>query len=63
MPVWTFDLADWNGTATFQCDALNPPYPYNTLVDELDQLAATIRGDRGKNTIEVDDSDIDEIPQ
>ncbi len=61
VPVFTFDLADWNGTATFQCDALNPPYPYNTIVDELDQLAATIRGDRGKNTIDVDDSDLDEI--
>lgn len=58
VPVYQFDLADYNGSASFQCDALRPPFPWITLVDELDQLAATIRGDRGKGQLELDDSEL-----
>ncbi|HVK75540.1 MAG TPA: hypothetical protein VM734_19555 [Kofleriaceae bacterium] len=40
-PVYTFDVKDWNGSATFSCTNAGPlPYPYNTLVDELDFKAA-----------------------
>jgi hypothetical protein len=59
VPVYRFDIADWNGTATFQCDSMDPPFPYNTVVDELNQLAATIRGDRGRNSLDIDDSDLE----
>lgn len=40
-PIFTFDVKDWNGEATFTCTNAGPlPYPYNTLVDELDFKAA-----------------------
>ncbi len=40
-PVYTFDVKDWNGTASFSCTNAGPlPFPYNTLVDELDFKAA-----------------------
>jgi hypothetical protein len=55
VPVYTFDVADHDGAVTFQCDALRPTFPWNTLIDELDQFAATIQGDAGKNTIDVED--------
>lgn len=59
VPVYQFDVKDENGSMTIGCDSLRPEFPYNTFVDELDQKAATIRGDRGKNTMDIDDSDID----
>lgn len=55
VPVYTFDVADWESSATFQCDALRPTFPWNTLIDELDQFAARIEGTKGKNTIDVED--------
>ena len=55
VPVYTFDVADHEGAVTFQCEALRPVFPWNTLIDELDQYAARIQGSRGKNTIDVDD--------
>lgn len=58
-PVYTFDVKYLDEGATFQCESLRPVYPWNTLVDELDQLAARIQGTRGKNTLEIDDSDLD----
>lgn len=40
-PVYTFDVKDWNGTVSFSCTNAGPlPYPYNTIVDELDFKAA-----------------------
>lgn len=59
VPVYQFDVADWNGSATIGCDALRPEYPYNIFVDTLDERAALIQGNAGKNTIDVDDSDVD----
>lgn len=55
VPVYTFDVADSEGAVTFTCDALRPTFPWNTLIDELDQYAARIEGTRGKNTIDVED--------
>jgi hypothetical protein len=49
IPVYTFDLADWEDSKSFECDSTAPPFPYDGIVQELDQLAATIPGDRGAN--------------
>ncbi|MCA9680496.1 MAG: hypothetical protein H6709_22460 [Kofleriaceae bacterium] len=59
-PVYTYEVADWNGRTTFQCDGLHQPFPYSAIVDELDARAAKIRGDRGRNTLDIDDSDLDD---
>ncbi len=48
IPVYQFDLADWNGSKSFECDSTSPPFPYDSIIQELDQLAASIPGDRGK---------------
>jgi len=49
-PVYTFDVKDWNGAATFACTNGGPlPFPYNTIVDELDfKAAAAAPKDRGR---------------
>jgi hypothetical protein len=61
IPVYTYDIGDWDKQATFECTALDPPFPYNTLIDELNQLAsAKIKGDRGKNQMDIDDSDLED---
>ena len=40
-PVYSFDVKDWNGSVSFSCTNAGPlPYPYNTIVDELDFKAA-----------------------
>jgi len=59
VPVYQFDVADYNGSATIGCDALRPEFPYSTFVDTLDARAALIPGDTGRNTIDIDDSDVD----
>jgi hypothetical protein len=58
VPTYQFDVADWDGSASFECEAMRPAFPWITLIDELDQLAARIRGDRSKNQVDVDDSDL-----
>lgn len=49
-PVFNFDVKDYNQQATFSCTNAGPlPYPYNTIVDELDfKAAAAAPKDRGK---------------
>ena len=49
-PVFNFDVKDWNGQAAFTCTNAGPlPYPYNTIVDELDfKAAAAAPKDRSK---------------
>ena len=59
VPVYQFDVADYSGNKTIGCDALRPDFPYNTFIDELDQLAAQIEGSDGANQMDLDDSDID----
>lgn len=40
-PLYTFDVVDWNGTASFSCaNDGELPYPYFIIVDELDVSAA-----------------------
>lgn len=40
-PVYNFDVRDWNGQATFGCASTRPlPFPFNSIVDELDFEAA-----------------------
>jgi len=48
VPVYQFDISDDEGKASFECDALHPDFPYGSIVQELDDLAATIQGDVGK---------------
>jgi hypothetical protein len=60
VPVYTFDVANEDDAKTFECDSLDPPFPWNTLVDELNQLAATIKGTQGRNQLDIDDSDLEE---
>lgn len=44
-PVYTFDVKDWQNSASFACSGRGTlPFPYSTLVDELDQAAAAITG-------------------
>ena len=38
-PIFTFSFRDWTGKNGFTCQALRPPYPYYTIVDELDMAA------------------------
>ncbi len=49
-PVYTFDVKDWNGTVSFSCTNAGPlPFPYNSIVDELDfKAAAAAPKDRAK---------------
>ena len=49
-PVFNFDVKDWNQQAAFACTNAGPlPYPYNTIVDELDFKAAAAQPkDRSK---------------
>ncbi len=49
-PVYTFDVKDWNGTTSFSCTNEGPlPFPYNTIIDELDfKAAAHAPKDRSK---------------
>jgi hypothetical protein len=39
-PLFTFDVKDDQNRASFTCQSREMPYPYNDLVDPLDQLAA-----------------------
>ena len=57
--VYTFEVADWQDTHGFGCDALRPEFPWITLIDELDAQAARIQGNRGKAQVDVDDSDLE----
>lgn len=46
-PIYVFDIKDDQNTATFQCQSVSMPYPYNGLVDPLDVAAAQGRGQLG----------------
>ncbi len=46
-PVYTFDVKDDQNAASFACQSRSMPYPYNDLVDPLDQAAALGRGALG----------------
>ena len=59
IPVYTFEVADWQDRASFECDALRPEFPWITVIDELDAQAAHIQGDRGKAQVDVDDSGLE----
>ena len=42
-PVYTFDVKDQNNTASFSCSGRGElPFPYNALVNELDQAGAAV---------------------
>jgi hypothetical protein len=44
-PVYTFDVKDWRTAASFSCSGRGSlPFPYQNLVDELDQAGAAITG-------------------
>lgn len=44
-PVYTFDVKDTQAASSFSCSGRGDlPFPYSTLVDELDQAAAAITG-------------------
>lgn len=38
-PVYQFDIKDDQNKASFQCQSQSMPYPYNDIVDPLDQAA------------------------
>ncbi len=48
-PVYTFDVKDDQNKASFSCQSRAMPYPYNDLVDPLDQLSAQGKPDLGGN--------------
>jgi hypothetical protein len=46
-PIYSFDVKDDQNTAAFTCQSRTMPYPYNDLVDPLDQMAARGKGQLG----------------
>lgn len=46
-PVFVFDVKDDQNQATFQCQTVTVPYPYNGLVDPLDVASQQGRGELG----------------
>lgn len=46
-PVYVFDIKDDTHQASFQCQTLEVPYPYNDITDALDLMAAQGRGQLG----------------
>lgn len=46
-PVYTFEVKDDQNQATFSCQTLTLPFPYNGLVDPLDMAAQRGRGQLG----------------
>ncbi len=46
-PVYVFDIKDDQNTASFQCQTVSVPYPYNGLVDPLDMSAQQGKGQLG----------------
>lgn len=46
-PVYAFDIKDDQHQATFQCQTMTLPFPYNGLVDPLDMAAQRGRGQLG----------------
>jgi hypothetical protein len=46
-PVYVFDIKDDQNQASFQCQSVSMPYPYNGLVDPLDVAAQQGRGQLG----------------
>lgn len=54
-PVYTFSFKDWTGAASFECRSADPPYPYHTILDELDVAATSGRGQLGPDDIAPDE--------
>jgi hypothetical protein len=46
-PIYTFDIKDDQNKASFQCQSMAMPYPYNGIVDPLDVAAQAGRGQLG----------------
>jgi len=46
-PIYTFDIKDDQNQATFQCQSITMPFPYNGIVDPLDMAAQKGRGQLG----------------
>lgn len=46
-PVYVFDIKDDQNKASFQCQSVTAPYPYNGLVDPLDTAAQQGRAQLG----------------
>jgi hypothetical protein len=44
-PLYQFDIKDDQNSASFSCQSLNVPYPYNDLVDPLNAAAANSGSD------------------
>ena len=52
-PIYTFDIKDDQNKATFQCQSMQMPYPYNGIVDPLDVAAQNGRGQLAPEPPEV----------
>ena len=49
-PVYSIEVKDWAHASAFSCTSAGPlPFPYNTIVDELDLRAAAIGGPEVKD--------------
>jgi hypothetical protein len=46
-PVYVFDIKDDTNKASFQCQTLDVPYPYNDITDALDLMASQGRKQLG----------------
>jgi hypothetical protein len=55
-PVYTFSFKDWTGAASFECRSADPPFPYHTILDELDRLALSGRGQLGPDVPAPDET-------
>ncbi|HSK03116.1 MAG TPA: hypothetical protein VK932_17815 [Kofleriaceae bacterium] len=58
-PVYVFDVRDDQHQASFQCQSLTMPFPYNGLVDPLDRAAQRGRGQLG----DEEPADLKELEQ
>jgi hypothetical protein len=54
-PVYSFTFRDWSAQNAFECQALDPPFPYHTIRDELDRAARQGRRQLGPDVVAPDE--------
>jgi len=55
-PIYTFTFKDATAQNTFECQALDPPFPYHTILDELDLAASQGRPQLGPDVVAPDET-------
>lgn len=55
-PIYSFTFKDWSATNTFECQSADPPFPYHTILDELDLAASQGRRQLGPDVPAPDET-------